>query len=65
MSQLYLKNCALVVLSRMGVLDNVQSKHLSLNGAEGGVLKDAAWNIIEAFQLAGVHHLEVWKQDDV
>ncbi|CAE7567667.1 unnamed protein product [Symbiodinium microadriaticum] len=37
----------------MGVLDNLHSKHLSLTAAEGGVLKDAAWNIIEAFQLAG------------
>ena len=52
-SQLYLKNCALVVLSRLGVLDNVQAKHLALTGAEGGVIKDAAWNILEAFQLAG------------
>ena len=42
-----------MVLSRLGILDNVHAKHLSLNAADGGLLKVPVWNIVEAFQLAG------------
>lgn len=52
-SQLYLKNCALVTLSRIGLLDNIQSRNLSLSASDGGMIKDSAWDIIDAFHLAG------------
>ncbi len=52
-SQLYLKNCALVTLSRNGILDNIQSRDLSINASDGGIIKDSPWDMIDAFHLAG------------
>jgi hypothetical protein len=52
-SQLYLKNCALATLSRIGMLDNLQARQVSISSADGGTVKDSSWDIIDALHLCG------------
>jgi hypothetical protein len=52
-ANLYLENCALVVLSRVGVLDTVHAKHISSMAADGGALKNTTWDLVEALHLSG------------
>lgn len=52
-ANLHLENCALAVLSRVGVLDTVQSKHISSLASDGGALKNTSWDLVEALHLAG------------
>ena len=57
-ANLHLENCALVVLSRVGVLDGMHGKHLASmtsmtsDGRSGG-LQNSVWDLVEALHLAG------------
>jgi hypothetical protein len=52
-ANLYLENCGLAVLSRVGVLDTIHSKHIAALTSSGGALKNTAWDLVEALHLSG------------
>ena len=49
---LFLENCALVVMSRVGVLDVVSGKQFD-NMSTGGSIRNTVWDLVEAFHFAG------------